>query len=103
MKTIGDAEKAFEVEQTTKSKHAADPEKGTAYIVSTISDSTVETKPGRPDIPALMEELVDDADSTKQVIVGACGPEGLLKTVKGTASRCIRPDGPSFTMHTEVG
>ncbi|OBT53881.1 hypothetical protein VE04_06250 [Pseudogymnoascus sp. 24MN13] len=97
----GDPENAIELEQTAKSEKPADPEKAMGYAVGEASSSTIATFPGRPNIPALMESLVDNEDSMKRVIVGACGPEGLLETVKDTASRCIRPDGPSFTLHTE--
>ncbi|KFX86171.1 hypothetical protein O988_09731, partial [Pseudogymnoascus sp. VKM F-3808] len=66
-----------------------------------VPGGDIRTLPGRPSIAALMEGLVDAGAPTKRVIVGACGPEGLLETVNDTASRCIRPDGPSFTLHTE--
>lgn len=99
----GDLEKAIELEQTATSGTPVDPGKGMSYSVGEASSSTIATFPGRPSIPALMESLVDNEDSTKRVIVGACGPEGLLEMVKDTTSRCIRPDGPSFTLHTEVG
>ncbi|KFY34912.1 hypothetical protein V494_06372 [Pseudogymnoascus sp. VKM F-4513 (FW-928)] len=97
----GDPEKAIEIEQTATLKNAADPEKVRGYTVGEIPGSDIQTLPGRPDLPALMESLVDNCASTKRVIVGACGPEGLLEMVKSTESRCIRPDGPSFTLHTE--
>lgn len=98
-----DPEKAIELEQTTMSENHVEPKKAMAYAVEDISGSAIVALPGRPSIPALMESLVDNCDPRKRVIVGACGPEGLLETVKSTESRCIRPDGPSFTLHTEVG
>ncbi|ELR06862.1 hypothetical protein GMDG_08153 [Pseudogymnoascus destructans 20631-21] len=97
----GDSEKAIELEQMAASKKPVDPEKGMGYDVGEASSSTVATFTGRPNIPALMRSLVDNEDTTKRVIVGACGPAGLLETVKDTTSRCIRPYGPSFTLHTE--
>ena len=100
--TPGDPEKAIELEQMAMSEKPVDPEKATAYDVAEASGSVIETLPGRPNIPALMECLVDNGDPTERVIIGVCGPEGLLEIVKDTTSRCIRPDGPSFTLHTEV-
>ncbi|KFX87358.1 hypothetical protein V490_08310 [Pseudogymnoascus sp. VKM F-3557] len=99
--TPGDPEKAIELEQTTKTEKPADPEKAMDYAVAEVPGGDIRTLPGRPSIVALMEGLVDNGAPTKRVIVGACGPEGLLETVNDTASRCIRPDGPSFTLHTE--
>ncbi|KFZ02558.1 hypothetical protein V500_00103 [Pseudogymnoascus sp. VKM F-4518 (FW-2643)] len=99
--TLSDMEKAFEPEQTSISEKPIDLEKAPAYDHVEAAGSDIETLPGRPSIPALMESLVDNGDSMKRVIVGACGPEGLLEAVKSTESRCIRPDGPSFTLHTE--
>lgn len=101
--TLSDMEKAFELEQTPISEKTIDPEKAPAYDVVEAPGSDIEALPGRPSIPALMESFVDNGDPMKRVIVGACGPEGLLEAVKSTESRCIRPDGPSFTLHTEVG
>lgn len=92
--TTSDPEKAIKLEQAVKPNKAVDPEKAADYAI--------ETHPRRPSIPALMEALVENADPTKRVIVGACGPESLLETVKSTASKCIRPDGPSFTLYIEV-
>ena len=85
------------------SENQIDLEKAVAYTVEEVTVGAIETLPGRPSIPALMESLIDNCDSTKRAIVGACGPEGLLEMVKSTESQCIRPDGPSFTLYTEVG
>lgn len=103
MTTLSGLEKAIELEEMVTSKQPIDQEKAPVYAVGDISSSAIATIHGRPNIPALMESLLDNCDSTKRVIVGACGPEGLLEMVKSTESRCIRPDGPSFTLHTEVG
>ncbi|KFY65571.1 hypothetical protein V496_02514 [Pseudogymnoascus sp. VKM F-4515 (FW-2607)] len=101
MTTLSGLEKAIELEEMVTSKQPIDQEKAPVYAVGDISSSAIATIHGRPNIPALMESLLDNCDSTKRVIVGACGPEGLLEMVKSTESRCIRPDGPSFTLHTE--
>lgn len=98
-----DSDKAIELEKTAISEKQIDLEKAMACTVEEVNGSTIETLPGRPNISALMESLIDNCDPTKRAIVGACGPGGLLETVKSTESQCIRPEGPSFTLHTEVG
>ncbi|OBT67744.1 hypothetical protein VE03_03545 [Pseudogymnoascus sp. 23342-1-I1] len=101
MTTLSGIEKAIELEEQAISEKPVHLENAPAYAMGEISTSDIATIHGRPCIPTLMESLLDNCNSTKRVIVGACGPKELLETVKSTESRCIRADGPSFTLHIE--
>ncbi|CAN8106228.1 unnamed protein product [Discula destructiva] len=58
-------------------------------------------KPGRPDAAALIREAVASTPTTGRVLVAACGPDGLLRTVRDVTAGLIRGDGPSVELHCE--
>jgi hypothetical protein len=56
---------------------------------------------GRPDAAALIREAVSSTPAHERVLVAACGPSEMMKTVRDTAAKCIRPDGPGVELHCE--
>lgn len=58
-------------------------------------------KAGRPDTATLIREAVSSTPSTGRVLVAACGPAGLMRTVRDTTASLIRGDGPAVELHCE--
>ncbi|KAI0453453.1 ferric reductase NAD binding domain-containing protein [Xylaria acuta] len=56
---------------------------------------------GRPDIEACVREAITSAPKDKRIFIAACGPGGLVDTVRNTTASCIRVDGPSVELHCE--
>lgn len=58
-------------------------------------------KPGRPDTATLIREAVLSTPATGRVLVAACGPAGLMTTVRDVTASLIRGDGPGVELHCE--
>lgn len=58
-------------------------------------------KPGRPDTVTLIREAVSSTPATGRVLVAACGPAGLMTTVRDVTASLIRGDGPGVELHCE--
>lgn len=56
---------------------------------------------GRPDIEGTVREAIISVAKDKRVLIVACGPTGLVDTVRNTTASCIRVDGPSVELHCE--
>jgi hypothetical protein len=56
---------------------------------------------GRPNIEALVRQAIMSVDNDKRVLIAACGPAGLVHTVRNITADCIRVDGPSIELHCE--
>jgi len=56
---------------------------------------------GRPNIEALVRDAIMSMDKDKRILVGACGPTGLVESVRNTVAECIRVEGPSVELHCE--
>ncbi|KAI1737075.1 ferric reductase NAD binding domain-containing protein [Xylaria scruposa] len=56
---------------------------------------------GRPDIEACVREAITAVPKDKRIFIAACGPSGLVDTVRNTTAGCIRVDGPSVELHCE--
>lgn len=110
------AEKALRPSITTKhtfsSAASRDPEKnGTTTTkggtrTSTSTDATGYSHghlvlPGRPDTATLIREAVSTTPATGRVLVAACGPAGLMRTVRDVTASLIRGDGPGVELHCE--
>lgn len=103
----------------TTASSSSDPEKagggsGSGTSVSSTkgtrsSTSTNDTayshghaiKPGRPDTATLIREAVLSTPATDRVLVAACGPAGLMTTVRDVTASLIRGDGPGVELHCE--
>ncbi|PSR98996.1 ferric reductase NAD binding domain-domain-containing protein [Coniella lustricola] len=58
-------------------------------------------RPGRPDTATLIRGAVSSAQRTEKILVAACGPSGLMKTVRNTTASLISVDGPGIELHCE--
>ena len=56
---------------------------------------------GRPDTATLVAAAIKSTSASQRVLVAACGPPSLMKTVRNTTARCIRGDGPGVELHCE--
>lgn len=65
------------------------------------SGLAVHLQRGRPDVAALVTEVVERADGNDRVIVAACGPDSLMQITRRTVAGNIKVDGPSVKYHAE--
>ena len=77
-------------------KHPS-PQPGTPWDSST----SLEILHGRPDIEALIKDVVVKAGKDERVLIAACGPEGLMWSVRRPAAGCITVGGASVELHCE--
>jgi len=58
--------------------------------------------PGRPDVTAYIREAVSSLGPDKRVLIAACGPPSMLKTVRNVSAECIQlRNTPSVELHCE--
>ncbi|KAL1902966.1 hypothetical protein Sste5346_000878 [Sporothrix stenoceras] len=57
--------------------------------------------PGRPDAETVIRNAVSSTARSQRVLVAACGPPALMKTVRSATAKCITSDGPSVELHCE--
>ncbi|KAI1353520.1 ferric reductase NAD binding domain-containing protein [Xylaria sp. FL0043] len=72
-----------------------------AAVPSTAGGLNIPIRYGRPDIESSVREAIVSVSKNKRVLVAACGPTGLVNTVRNTTARCISVDGPSVELHCE--
>lgn len=82
----------------------SDLEKGGFENTSVQTSSLLnEVRPGRPDIGNLIAAAASSAGKPDdRIIVGACGPEGLIDATQRAIVRGLHDDGPSITLYTEA-
>ncbi|KAI1327213.1 ferric reductase NAD binding domain-containing protein [Xylariaceae sp. FL0255] len=56
---------------------------------------------GRPDVAAMIRTAIASVPRNERVLVAACGPTGLMNTVRNTTAACISVDGPAVELHCE--
>ena len=80
-----------------------DLEKG-AHRPSTLKTSAVSViRPGRPDIGSLLEAIVlARSDEDDRVIVGACGPNELMRVTREAVHKELRHERLPITLYTEA-
>jgi NAD(P)H-flavin reductase len=66
------------------------------------STATLNTTYGRPDVNSLIKDVVAKAQDGERVVIAACGPPGLMKTVRSTAASAIQLKGPNVELHCEA-
>ena len=49
----------------------------------------------------LIKDVVAKAGKDERVLIAACGPEGLMWSVRRTAAGCITVGGASVELHCE--
>jgi hypothetical protein len=82
---------------------SADPEKHLSPQHGTPLDfsTSLEILHGRPDVEALIKDVVAKARKDERVLIAACGPEGLMWSVRRTAAGCITAGGASVELYCE--
>lgn len=60
-----------------------------------------EVRQGRPDVAALIRTAVESTPANQRVLVAACGPAGLMRTVRDTSAAGIRGAGAGVEVHLE--
>ncbi|KAK6580737.1 hypothetical protein PZA11_006973 [Diplocarpon coronariae] len=58
-------------------------------------------RPGRPDVNAIIWDVVSKAGDNDRVAIAACGPDQLMSSVRNTTANCITNKGPSIELHLE--
>lgn len=67
----------------------------------TTTDRGREVRQGRPDVAALIRTAVESTPANQRVLVAACGPAGLMRTVRDTSAAGIRGAGAGVEVHLE--
>jgi hypothetical protein len=84
---------------------SADPEKNTSPSPQCgtpwDSSTSLEILYRRPDVETLIKDVVAKAGKDERVLIAACGPEGLMWSVRRTAAGCITVGGASVELHCE--
>lgn len=80
-------------------------EKGSHVVKQAVNpwDSTtsLDLAPGRPDVDALIRDVVARSNHGERIAIVACGPDALMWTVRRTAAKCISVSGASIELHCE--
>jgi len=77
-----------------------DIEKKQASASSSLYSSLTISE-GRPDIAAIITDIVSNADQHDRIAVAACGPDGMTQVARQTVAKNIKVDGPSLELHCE--
>lgn len=56
---------------------------------------------GRPDVDGIVKRIISETSDDERVVIAACGPDGLMFSVRKTAASCISVKGPSVELHCE--
>lgn len=78
-----------------------DVEKGPVNIQVENISTQLHIHQGRPDIPSLIRNAVQQIASQERIIIAACGPGSLIKSVRAASAECISHGGPSIELHCE--
>jgi hypothetical protein len=82
---------------------SSDREKHPSAQRGTLWDSStsLEILHGRPDVEALIKDVVAKAGKDERVLIAACGSGGLMWSVRRTAAGCITVGRASVELHCE--
>ena len=72
----------------------------TAEIPATLLAPYIQK--GRPDIQSHLAPCAKTCAPTDRIGIGACGPDGLIKSTREALVQSTFSDGPSMTLHSEV-
>lgn len=56
---------------------------------------------GRPDISAIVRDLVASTGAHERTIVAACGPNSLMAETRGVVAGLVASESRSVTLHCE--
>ncbi|TVY78529.1 Ferric/cupric reductase transmembrane component [Lachnellula suecica] len=68
---------------------------------SVDSSTSLEPALGRPDVDAMIRDVVSKSGRNERIMIAACGPDQLMWTVRRTAASCISVSGASIELHCE--
>ncbi|TVY30564.1 putative ferric reductase transmembrane component [Lachnellula hyalina] len=94
-----DEEKTSPTDPLPSSKNEHDIEKQLSSPIST--DMVYPPQRGRPDIAAIVDQIVEKAEDNDRVAVAACGPDSLMQVTRRTVAKNIKVNGPSIELHVE--
>ena len=77
-----------------------DPEKAMS-VVPSLTYTQHNILSGRPDVKAQIQDIVSKADKVDRIAIAACGPDGMMTTVRKTAAACVKINGPSIELYCE--
>jgi hypothetical protein len=81
----------------------SDIEKGDASGIEDISWlETTETRGHRPSIADLIDTAIASTNSDNRIIVGVCGPGGMIDQTREAISKDTRENSPCTKLYTEV-
>lgn len=73
----------------------------TKRVMPWESSSSLDAAHGRPDVQALIGDVVSKSDKNERIAIAACGPDSLMWTVRRMAADCISVKGASIELHCE--
>jgi hypothetical protein len=89
-----------ELTHSPRASEDVDIEKEHASAASSLY-SSLPINQGRPDIAAIITDIVSKADSYDRIAVAACGPDGMVQVAREAVAKNISIDGPSLELHCE--
>jgi hypothetical protein len=89
-----------ELSLSPKASEDVDIEKEHASASSSLY-SSLPINQGRPDIAAIITDIVSKADSYDRIAVAVCGSDGMVQVARKTVAKNIWIDGPSLELHCE--
>jgi len=95
-----DEEKPSPTDPLPPSKNEHDIEKQLSSPISS-TDMVYPPQRGRPDIAAIVDQIVEKAEDSDRVAVAACGPDSLMQVTRSTVAKNIKVNGPSIELHVE--
>ncbi|KAJ8123536.1 hypothetical protein ONZ43_g542 [Nemania bipapillata] len=88
-------------EKDTKDTDMIETAESIDAVASGVDGLSLPVTYGRPDIETMVREAIMSVPKDKRVLVAACGPTGLVDTVRNTTASCIQVNGPSVELHCE--
>lgn len=85
---------------TSRVSEDVDIEKDNASSSSSLY-SALTIYQGRPNIAAIITEIVSNADRGDRIAITACGPDSMIQMTRKSVAKSIRVDGPSLELHCE--
>jgi ferredoxin-NADP reductase len=72
-----------------------------AAAATSASIMSLDLQPGRPDIRAIISQVISRASPDEHVIVAACGPKKMMVDTRNVVAGLTSINGPSITIHAE--
>ena len=66
-----------------------------------VSSHDIDNATGRPNVVAIIGKVIGAAAKEMRVVVGACGPKGMVRDVRTGVSRGVKIGGAGVDLHVE--